>query len=171
MYFGKRYDQQFQMSYITRDMDAAVEHARTELGIDVEVSEAPVDLLVYGKKQHMVLKAGIANLGTRQFEILQPVSGPTHIYTDEVDLDSHILNFHHIAVAVPGSYADWEQFLEEVRESGDEFAFLFPVEPDPDAKLCFCYVDTRARIGHYTEYLWVHESLRGMVAAPPNLTD
>lgn len=168
MHIGNRYAQLFQMSYITRDMDAAVEHVRTELGIEnMDVSEAPVDLLCYGKPTHLVVKAAIANIGLNQFEIIQPVSGPTHIYTDEVDLSAHIINFHHVAIAVTGGYGEWEKLLAEVRESGDEFAYLFPAEPSPDDTLCFCYVDTRARIGHYTEYLWVAESVRDMVAAAP----
>lgn len=168
MHFGNRYAQLFQMSYITRDMDAAVEHARTELGITgMNVGESPVDLLCYGEPAKLVVKAATINTGYNQFEIIQPVSGATHIYTDEVDLSAHILNFHHVAIAVTGGYGEWEKLLADVRESGDQFAYLFPAVSTPDDKLCFCYVDTRARIGHYTEYLWVDASIRDMVGAAP----
>lgn len=168
MHISKHYGQLFQMSYITRDMDAAADHVRKQLGFELsEVSESAVDLLCYGEPAELVVKASVANIGLNQFEIIQPVSGPTHIYTDEVDLDSHILNFHHVAIAVTGGHDDWTKVLEEVRADGDEFAYLFPADPDPETKLAFCYVDTRARIGHYTEYLWVDESIRGMIAAAP----
>ncbi len=168
MHLVKHYAKLFQMSYITRDMDAAIAHVQDQLGFEMSPpSESPVDLLCYGEPMQLVVNASVANLGLNQFEIIQPVSGPTHIYTDEVDLDSHILNFHHVAIGVTGGYEAWEAVLADVRESGDEFAYLFPAVPDPETKLAFCYVDTRKRIGHYTEYLWVDDSLKGMVAAAP----
>jgi len=161
MQLGLRYGELFQMSYITRDLEAAMEHCRTELGIDdFRTSDAEVDVMSFGKMERLVVRAAMANIGRHQFEIIQPVSGPIHVYTDEVDLSGHILNYHHIAIAVRGGIENWFALLDEVRASGDEFAFLMPPEPTKDEKLCFCYVDTRKRLGHYTEYLWVDESLK-----------
>jgi hypothetical protein len=167
IHFGARYGDLAQMSYITRDMDAAIEHCRTELGIEgFAMSDSEIEVLSFGEKRKLAVKAAIVNYGLNQLEIIEPVSGATEIYTDEVDLSRHILNFHHVAIGVPGDYAAWEQLLEDVRASGDAFGFLFPAEPDPASMICFCYVDTRSRIGHFTEYLWVHPSLAGMAAAP-----
>lgn len=170
-YIGRRYGQLVQMSYITRDMDAAVAHAEAELGLTgLAVSESEIPVLSYGERRTLEVRAAIGNVpgagGTRQFEIIQPVSGATEIYTDAVDLAAHILNFHHVGIAVPGPYAQWEALLAEVRASGDAFAYLFPEEPGPDGKLCFCYVDTRRRWGHFTEFLWADPSLKGIAAAP-----
>src|SRR3546814_5418443 len=110
IHLGGRYGQLVQMSYITRDMDAAVAHAEVELGIaGLSRGEAEIEVLSYGEKRPLAVKSAIANIGTRQFEIIQPVSGPIEIYTDAVDLTGHILNFHHIGVAVPGPYAEWER--------------------------------------------------------------
>ena len=167
MHIGDRYGDLFQMSYITRDMDAAIAHAGAELRIDsFSRSESEIEVLSFGQKQTLGVKAAIANFGARQFEIIQPVSGAIEIYTDEVDLSGHILNFHHIGIAVPGPRTAWDALLEDVRASGDEFAYLFPAVPSPEDKLCFCYVDTRRRLGHYTEYLWADPSLAGITAAP-----
>lgn len=171
MHLVKHYANLFQMSYITRDMDAAIAHVRDQLGFEMSpVSEAPVEMLCYGEPAELVVKASVANIGRNQFEIIQPVSGPTHIYTDEVDLSGHILNFHHVAVGVTGGLDAYQAVLDDVRESGDAFAYLFPRVLEPDTKLAFCYIDTRERIGHFTEYLWVDESIRAMIpAAPPAL--
>ncbi|MCJ2178283.1 hypothetical protein [Novosphingobium album (ex Hu et al. 2023)] len=167
IHLGDHYGQLVQMSYITRDMDAAVAHTEAEMGISgLSRGEAEIEVLSYGQKRPLIVKSAIANLGTRQFEIIQPVSGAIEIYTDAVDLSGHILNFHHIGIAVPGAYSEWERLLREVETSGDEFAYLFPAIPSPDDKLCFCYVDTRLRLGHYTEYLWADPSLAGIPAAP-----
>lgn len=166
-YIGAHWGEIYQLSYITRDMDAALAHAESELGItSFNLSEPELDLMSFGKVEHLHLKAAMANIGPHQFEILQPIAGPTHIYTDEVDLDAHILNFHHIAVAITGDYANWEKLLADVRAAGDEFAFLAPHEPDPASPLAFCYVDTRARLGHYTEYMWWDSSLDGSGMVP-----
>lgn len=167
IHIGDRYAQLVQMSYITRDMGAAVAHAEAELGITgLSPSEAEIEVLSYGVKRPLAVKSAIANIGTRQFEIIQPVSGAIDIYTDAVDLSGHILNFHHIGIAVPGPYAEWQRLLADVKASGDEFAYQFPAEPSPEDKLCFCYVDTRRRLGHYTEYLWADPALKGIPAAP-----
>lgn len=167
MHIGGHYGDLVQMSYVTRDMDAAIALAGSELGIDgFSRSESEIEVLSFGEKRMLGVKAAIANFGSRQFEIIQPVSGAIEIYTEAVDLSGRILNFHHVGIAVPGPCAAWNALLEEVRAAGDEFAYLFPAVPSPDDKLCFCYVDTRRRLGHYTEYLWADPSLAGIAAAP-----
>jgi len=167
MHIGDRYAQLTQMSYITRDMDAALAHCEAELGITgFARSDSEIEVMSFGQKRMLRVKAAIVNFGTRQLELIEPVSGATEIYTDEVDLDKHIINFHHIAIGVPGDYSAWERLLADVRASGDDFAYLFPAEPAPQTKLAFCYVDTRKRLGHYTEYLWADPSLAGIAAAP-----
>ena len=123
-------------------------------------------MLCFGQLRPLKIRAAFANIGRNQFEIIQPVSGPIEVYTDEVDLSRHIINFHHVAIAVRGGIVQWRELLAEVRASGDAFAFLFPPEPSDDDKICFCYVDTRKRLGHYTEYLWIDESLKPFPAMP-----
>lgn len=138
MTIGARYAQLCQLSYVTRDLEAAVEHARDKLGIDqFHISESTIPVLSYGTVQNLTVRAAIANIGRHQFEYIQPVSGPIHVYTDAVDLDSELINFHHIAIAVPGDHPEWLKLLDEVKDSGDEFAFLFPPEPDADVKVAF----------------------------------
>jgi hypothetical protein len=168
MSIASRYGELFQMSYITRDLDAAMEHAKRELGVtEFHTTDAELDVLSYGEIKPLKLRAAIANIGRHQFEIIQPVSGAaTSVYTDHVDLDSHILNFHHVAIAVRGGIEDWLTLIEEVKASGDEFAFLAPPEPTGSDKVCFAYVDTRKRLGHFTEYLWVDESIKPIPAMP-----
>jgi hypothetical protein len=169
MTIAARYGELFQMSYITRDLDAAMAHCRQTLGIeDFSTTDAEVEVLSFGKMRPLKLRAAMANIGRHQFELIQPISGATEIYTDEVDLSAHIINFHHIAIAVRGPFEKWLETLEEIRASGDDFAFLAPAEPTPEDKVCFCYVDTRKRLGHYTEFLWVDEAIKP-IAAMPNL--
>ena len=167
MQLGARYGELFQMSYITRDLDAAMEHCKRELGItEFATSDSEVEVLSFGQMRPLKIRAAFANIGRHQFELIQPVSGAVEIYTDEVDLGAHIINYHHIAIAVRGGIDKWLELLDEVRASGDAFAYLFPPRPGPDDKVCFCYVDTRKRLGHYTEYLWVDEGIKPIAAMP-----
>jgi hypothetical protein len=168
MTIASRYGELFQMSYITRDLDEAMEHARKEIGVsEFHTTDAELEVLSYGEIKPLKIRAAFANIGRHQFEIIQPVSGAaTSVYTDHVDLDSHILNFHHVAIAVRGGIRDWLALIEEVKASGDEFAFLSPPEPTEADKVCFAYVDTRKRCGHFTEYLWVDESIKPIPAMP-----
>ena len=170
MHVGNRFGDVYQLSYATKDMDAAVAYAEEHLGITgFHVQDTGAPVLSGGRVQDLKIRAATANVGSRQFEIIQPVSGPTHVYTDVVDLDAQVMAFHHIAIAVRGGYDAWERLLTEVRASGDAFSFLFPAEPDPASKLCFCYVDTRAKLGHHTEYLWWADELHGVVKALPDI--
>ena len=170
MYLASRYADIYQQSYITRDMDAALAHCETALGLTgFNISEPVVDVVSYGRIETLAIKAATLNIGRQQFEIIQPVSGPIGVYTETVDLDAHILNWHHVAIAVSGPYAEWERLLAEVRAAGDDLAFLGPADPGDNPVLCFCYVDTRKRLGHFTEFLWWHESIKGVIASLPDL--
>lgn len=167
MTIAARYGELFQMSYITRDLDAAMAHCREAMGIDTfSTTDADLEVLNFGKLRPLKIRAAMANIGRHQFELIQPISGAIEVYTDEVDLSAHIINYHHIAIAVRGGLDEWRRLLAEVRASGDEFAYLLPHEPNEEDKLCFCYVDTRKRLGHYTEFLWVDEAIKPIPAMP-----
>ncbi len=167
MALGDRWGELFQLSYITRDLDAAMAHCKAKLGVPhFETTDAEVEVLSYGKLRPLKIRAAFGNVGRHQLELIEPVSGAIEIYTEAVDLSAHIVNFHHIAIAVRGGIEQWLELLEEVRASGDEFAFLCPPEPGPDDKVCFAYVDTRHSIGHYTEYLWIDEGIKPLAAMP-----
>lgn len=169
MQLGARYGSLTQLSYITRDIGAAMAHARENLGIEhFHTGDSEIEVLSYGELKKLHVRSAIAVVGRHQFEYIEPVSGAIGIYTDEVDLDAALITFHHIAIAVPGPHAEWERLLEEVRASGDALAYLFPAVPDPAFPVAFCYVDTRHRLGHFTEYLWWDEKLSG-TAGFPNL--
>jgi hypothetical protein len=164
---GTRYGDLFQMSYVTRDLDAAVALATSELGVPpFRLSQSSIEVLAGGRVQTLAIRAAVTVVGRNQFEIIEPLAGPVEVYTAGVDLSARLLNFHHVGIAVGGDYSEWARLLGEVRAGGEQIAFLYPAEPGRDDKVCFCYVDTRARLGHYTEYLWWHPSLTGSLAFP-----
>lgn len=64
------------------------------------------------------------------------------------------------------------QLVQMSYATGDIDAAVRHAETEPgitgfrNAKLCFCYVDTRRQLGHYTEYLWADPALGGNAVAP-----
>lgn len=162
-----RYGDLFQMSYVTRDRDAAVAHAKARLGFtEFRLSESQTEVRCRGSVQTLSIRAAMATVGQRQIEIIEPLSGPTDIYTAGLDLTAAPLAFHHMAIAVRGDAADWERLLAELAGGEEEVAMLFPARPDPAAKVRFCYLDTRGSIGHFTEYLWWDRALDGVPGFP-----
>lgn len=64
-HIGRRYGRLIQMSYATRDMDAAIVHAETQLGITgLRRSESEIEVLSYGETRRLGVKSAIANIGT-----------------------------------------------------------------------------------------------------------
>ena len=70
MTIAARYGELFQMSYITRDLDAAMAHCRETLGIEeFSTTEADIEVESFGKMRPLKIRAAMANIGRNQFEI------------------------------------------------------------------------------------------------------
>lgn len=162
-----RFGDLFQLSYVAKSRDQAVELASRKLGIDnFTLFDSVAPVISRGVVQDLSLKVAVANVGTHQFEIIEPVAGPTWIYTDGVDLDRQALTFHHAGLAVMGPYASWLDTLEQLRADGDEIVQISALDPGTEPRACFAYVDNRRSLGHFTEYLWWAPSLNGSPAFP-----
>lgn len=162
-----RFGDIFQLSYVARDRDRAVSFAQNKLGIDNFFTfEATAPVTSRGERVDLGLRVAVANTGTHQFEIIEPVSGPTWIYTDGKDLDSQELILHHIGVAVVGGYSLWEETIARLREDGDEIVQMSTLEPGAEPQAMFAYVDNRKSLGHFTEYLWWSKAMNGMPTMP-----
>ena len=162
-----RFGDIFQLSYVTRDRDRAVEFARTKLGIDTFVTfDGVAPVMSRGELQQLHVRAAVANTGTHQFEILEPVGGPTWIYTDGRDLDRHVLQLHHVGIAVVGPYALWLETIAQLQADGDEIVQISALEPGAEPVAMFAYADNRATLGHFTEYLWWAPAMNGTPTVP-----
>jgi hypothetical protein len=161
------YRHMFQVSYVTRDLDRAVAVLGEKLGHeDFAILEAEAPLLVRGEAAGFKLRVALANVGARQFEVIQPVSGAVDVYLDGVDYERNVVTLHHVGLAVPGPYSEWEKLEREVRASGQEFAILSAPMPGPKQMARFGYVDTRPWLGHFTEYLWWSQDMPPSPAFP-----
>lgn len=162
-----RFGDIFQLSYVAKDRDRAVEIASAKLGIDnFFCFEGRCPVRTRGKVEELLLRVAVANTGTHQFEIIEPVSGPTWIYTDGLDLGRQALTLHHVGVAVVGPYSVWQETIAQLRADGDEIVQISELAPGEEPQAMFAYVDNRATLGHHTEYLWWAPALNGTPTMP-----
>ena len=162
-----RFADLFQVSYVAKDRDRAVEFAAGKLGIhNFFAFEAEYPTLTRGVVHEMRLRVAVANTGRHQLEIIEPVAGPTWIYTDGIDLDRQVMTLHHVGIAVLGTFATWQETVAGLREDGEEIVQLCEPPAGEEPKVAFAYVDNRPSLGHHTEYLWWAPALNGAPTMP-----
>ena len=166
-YYGNAY----QLGYVARDLEKAMDFLRAKMGVEEFVTrDSELMVTVDGRQQPQSMRVALANVGAKQVEVIQPVSGAVGIYIDGVDYDRSAITFHHIGIAVTGPIAAWTTMEEEVRASGDDFALAFAFDDAGAPQVRYAYVDTRPYCGHYTEYLWWSPSLQGADGTLPKLS-
>lgn len=157
----------FQFSYVTNRMEEAIDLAASTFGVgDFHTFEAETPVISRGEAQSLALRVAVANSGLHQFEIIEPVSGPTWIYTEGKDLVRQPLVFHHVGIAVLGPYTSWLDTIAELRAGDDEIVQICQPSADEEPFACFAYVDNRKTLGHHTEYLWWSKTMNGMPTMP-----
>lgn len=160
MTFLADYRNMYQLGYVTRDLEKAIAMAEREIGpLDFHVTEPEVPVRSDDTLGDIGMRVALAMSGRQQIEIIQPLSGLTGIYVEDVDFDASDMVFHHVGIAVTGTHENWERLEAELSAKGQAFRLLFPPEPGPQPVARYGYVDTRRWCGHYTEYLWWSEAL------------
>lgn len=142
--------QHYQNAYVTRDVAKAAavfrENADPRLVIEYE---GEVDLWTPDGAGKGRQKVAFVWLGDFNIELIQPMSGDVlAMYRDALP-EGDELAFHHVCHRVD----DWEALETYIAQKP------FPVilKGGTPGMLQFCYLDTRAWLGHYTEYLWCNE--------------
>jgi len=167
----QHYRDLLQLGYVTKDLDRATAFFERKLGAGAfAVSDYELTADFGGRMRDYAMRVALAWAGDHQIEIIQPVSGAVEFYRDGIDFDRHVVALHHIGIAVEGPLAAWDEMVENVRASGDDFTVLFAADPSPDFGVRFGYVDTRAHYGHFTEYLWWSPGVKAGNAHLPDLT-
>jgi catechol 2,3-dioxygenase-like lactoylglutathione lyase family enzyme len=144
MIIGRHY----QNAYVTRNLDHAIarfrEHAdlRTVLQTEVEVK-----LWTPHGEGVGVQKLAFIWIEDLQFELIEPQSGEVlALYRDALPADDGLV-FHHTCHRVD----DWDAFMALV----DRQPFTIVLKGGTPDALQFVYLDTRALLGYYLEYVWM----------------
>lgn len=145
-------ERHYQNAYVTSDIERAIAVMRQSFGVtDVLQTEATTEVWTPSGSGPSTNKLAFIWVGKLQYELIEPISGPSGLYSDAVDPDQ-LLKFHHIAMRVSG---DWDAFRSGLDRDGRKVV----IEGHTPSGLKFCYVDARDTLGHYLEYVWAPEAV------------
>jgi hypothetical protein len=149
----------YQTAYITRNIAKAIASFRDRAGIDgAQVYEATTDVWTPQGSGLLTSKLAFIWVGDMQYELIEPVSGPSDLYTAPLPAGDE-LKFHHIAMRVD----DWDSFRAKV----DKQRYPVVIEGvTADQQLKFLYLDARDFLGHYLEYAWATPERWKQIGAP-----
>lgn len=135
----------YQNAYVTTDLAHAVQLLQERFGAPQAAMQIEAVQTVWtpdGVGEARV-KLAFLQVGALQYELIEPVSGAVAIYRDALPAQAP-LGFHHIAMRtddVDAVAAHSERLGRKVVYRGD------------GAQVRFAYVDARAELGHYLEYV------------------
>jgi hypothetical protein len=147
MYF---LENQYQVAYATTDIEAALAMLAREYGATAFKSLGGDDYVAANRvwtpsgEADIVMKGATCVVGGRSIEVLQPVSGAIDVFRDFAT-PAQPLRMHHIAMRVE----DFEGVLAESERLGRR-----KVMEGGYRAARFAYVDARATLGHYLEYVY-----------------
>ena len=97
----------------------------------------------------MTVKLALGWHANLEYELIDPLSGYVDLYRDILP-DDHTPRLHHTGVLVN----DWQRLESDIAARG------LPVIVSGDlGEIKFAYVDTRAALGHYVEYMWMSDAM------------
>lgn len=141
--------QQFQMAYVTNDLDRALPIMRDRYGLAATT--------VFSPAPGLPMRIALAWSGQTMYEVIDATGMGIDIYDKALPTDFAI-RFHHIGVEVPDD-AGWER-LQQAIAAGSH-----PVDFSGDNEVArFAYVHA-PELGHYVEYVQLHEQGRAFFAS------
>lgn len=114
-----------------------------EIGNLNNISVSEPGILVDGKLEEpeFYFKLGISFYAGLEFEVIQPVSGPT-VYQKYIDRRG--IGFHHIKEIIPAE--KWQDTMDEYAKKKMPLAIKGKI-----GRSCFCYLDSEEEFGFYLE--------------------
>ena len=137
----------FQVAYVTDDIDMAVARAKATFGIGAFQINRSMEIQTGSGVA--VAHFAIAFLGDAQIEIIQPAGKGDAVYRDGIRTPGGGLDLHHLG-ALYTDEAEWAAVLRAVDASGE----TVPVRGNFGGLMDYLYVDRRASLGHYLEYMY-----------------
>ena len=150
----------YQNAYVTHDLDRAMKLIDDRYGkLDWIRFEPDMVLKTPHGDKPMVNRVALAWAGGLNLEVIQPVSGYIDDYAHMLpeDPSDATPRFHHIAVRRD----DEAEMRAEIERLGLPLAFEGEVPG-----LLFIYLDARASLGHYFEYVYATEEAWEMTGWP-----
>ncbi|GAA3966024.1 VOC family protein [Gordonia caeni] len=156
------YKNTFQVAWITNDVERAARVFKEEQGVDLAVFRG-FSLDVFDGDP-LVIDVALGYVADVQFEIIEPVSGPTDLYTRHLPASGeYVLKFHHLCNRFD-TVDEYEKALAADRERGVTIA----VDGSFGESGRFAYADTRDTLGVYQEYVVLDSDMSFLDSLPRN---
>ena len=156
------YKNTFQVAWITNDVERAARVFKEEQGIDLAVIPG-FSLEVFGGEP-LVIDVALGYVGDLQFEVIEPVSGPTNLYTRHLPASGeYVLKYHHLCNRID-SVAEYEELLASYRNRG----VTIEVDGSFGDSGRYFYADTRDSLGVYQEYAHLDSNTDFLDSLPRN---
>jgi hypothetical protein len=153
--FNPRY---YHNGYVVRDMDAAIARLAGSGGpssfliMDVARGRPP--------EEAPIRRLALAGIGDHIYELIEADATAPSIYRESVPNDDRII-FHHTGFYIDTD-EDWAELERQIDASGGSAS----AGRNPGL-LRYNYVDRRADLGHFIEYVQVEEQGRALFASVP----
>ncbi len=140
-----------QLAYVTTDLAQAMALFRERYAIPSFLErDGDITVTCRGAQARLHLRYAIADVAGVQIELIEPRPGCVPIYFEGLPESGFGIAFHHVSVPLPGDAARWDGFAAELASHGREIAMSARLGDTAG----FLYVDDRATLGHYVEYVW-----------------
>lgn len=149
-----------QVSYATSDLTQATRELGAVFGIDLFAVHRGAE--VDSPQGRIVIDTAQAFVGDRHIEIIQPAGGPDGLYRDVLAPGGYSVRHHHFG-HVTHSASEWAAIQEFIRARG----WAVVLAGNYFDLMHYAYVDTRAELGHYLEFMYQTELGRDMFADVP----
>ncbi len=136
----------FQICYVTRDLNAGMRQLGATHGI--ERFRVKRDVGSMPGMPGMVIHQAHVYIGAVQIEIIQPAGGDDGLYRDFCAADEGAMRFHHFGMWIDDA-AEYRGLRAALEEQNIPVVFETLI-PNVGGAI---YADTRARFGHYLEYV------------------
>ena len=154
----------YQTAYVTNDLEQALDQFKRVYGVpDFLILPSDMPAVYRGGPGRLHVRLALANLRGVQIEVIEAQEGCVDLYREGLADSGFSLAHHHLAVRLPGGFADWKAWRAEAA-AGDRG---FVLEGDLGETAQFAYLDDKRRLGHYTEYFWSADGGAGLDAAIP----
>ena len=137
-------ERHFQNAYVTRDIDAAAKMFAERHGIGSFhfLRDIPFEP---GATTHLAL----AWAGDVMIELIQPNGAAPNLYSTHLPEPGQLLRFHHLGHLITDD-ASWDRIESTALRSG------LPVALHGNSYgVNYLYLDARAELGHYLEYVYL----------------
>lgn len=146
------FGQLFQICHVTLDLDAAM--ARLQRAHGIRAFRVKRDVSSLPGMPSMAMHQAHVFVGRQQIELIQPAGGDDGLYRALCPADPAALAFHHFGIwAEPAQY-------DGLRTAAGASGLPIVFELDIPGVARAMYLDARATLGHYLEYVCMPEAVR-----------